>query len=69
MYKPSDKMLLALEELKHLNPEYYLQVGRYLDIKDRYNIWRVSKIISKSKNELDIIVHFDGWLKKWDEVN
>jgi hypothetical protein len=26
-----------LEDLKYINPNYLLQVGRYIDVKDKYN--------------------------------
>ena len=42
---------------------------RYIDIRDKFNIWRVAEI--KYYNEQDdyMNVHFDGWAKKWDEVS
>jgi hypothetical protein len=44
-----------------------IKEGTFVDVKDKYNKWRLGTVKSISASGM-VGIHFDGWDPKWDEV-
>ena len=57
----------SIQLLKNYNPMHSYIPNHYVDVIDSYSSWRISKIIDIKDDA--VLVNFDGWSTKWNEVN
>jgi hypothetical protein len=57
-----------IEEAKAYKISNYFKKGFYLDVKDDFN-WCVAQIVDLNLERDIMVVHFDNWSNKYDEVS
>jgi hypothetical protein len=57
-----------IEEAKAYKISNYFKKGFYLDVKDDFN-WCVAQIVDLNSERDIMVVHFDNWSSKYDEVS
>ena len=56
-----------IEQSKQYKISDYFRQGLYLDVKDDFN-WCVAQIKEFYPDKDSMIIHFDNWSNKYDEV-
>lgn len=66
LYEPGT--LDSKKPLKKLEIKDFLSKGTYIDAKDSANNWCVAIILEVFSKEEKVMIRFDGWAEKWNEV-
>jgi len=43
--------------------------GMFIDVKDTLNNWCMAKIVSFDPYAMKVLISYDGWPQKYDEVS
>lgn len=57
-----------IEESKTYKISKYFRDGLYLDVKDEFSWW-VAQILSIDFDKQTMVIHFDNWSHKYNEVS
>ncbi len=44
-----------------------LKIGDWIDVKDTIDVWLEAEVIDVDEKENLVLVHYNGWGKRWDE--
>ncbi len=47
--------------------ERELKLGQWIDVKDTIDQWLEAEVIDVNKEEKRVLVHYNGWGRRWDE--
>ena len=44
-----------------------LQIGEWVDVKDTVENWLDAQVIDKNDSKKEVLIHYNGWNRRWDE--
>lgn len=63
-----ERVSIAKESIGYFNLANFIDVDSLVDIRDTSDMWRVGKVVEVDQKSKKLMIRFDGWGEKWNEV-